>query len=143
MLKIQVFIHITRNAIANRQVLKRAFELLKDGKYCVTIEAANKRTIHQNAYYHGVIVPLVMEGLQNVGYSEIRTAEDAHETLKFLFLKKCIPNENTGEAIEFIGSTAKLTTTEFNLFIDQIIMWAAEFLGIQIPLPNEQMQLNY
>lgn len=137
----EYFIHIKESKVSNRQVLQKAFTGLNDGCYLVKVDKANKRSLNQNAYYHGVVVPLVMEGLKDIGYNEIKTLSDAHECLKYLFLKKQIPNESTGEVIEILGSTAKLTTTEFNLFIDQVIRWAAEYLNVQILLPNEQMQL--
>jgi len=137
----EYFIYIKDDKITNPQVIRKAFTDLSDGRYIIKIDKANKRSLPQNAYYHGVIIPLVLEGLKDIGYNEIRSHEDAHEVLKYLFLKKQIPNENTGEVVEILGSTAKLTTTEFNLFIDQVIQWAAEYLNVQIPLPNEQLQL--
>lgn len=140
-MKTQIFIHITHNQITNKQVIRKAFEELKDGRYLVSIENGNNRTSPQNRYYWGCCLPLVKEGLQGIGYREVKTNEDAHEVLKYLFLKKLIPNEETGEAIEILGSTAKLTTVEFNEYIDQIVQWGAEYLNIQIPLPNEQLQL--
>lgn len=142
-MKKQVFIHITNNVITNRQIIKKAIQELKDGRYSFTIESANKRSLPQNAYYHSVIVPMVKEGLREAGWNEIITDGDAHEYLKATFLKKGLVNEKTGEVIESIGSTATLTTIEFIGLIDAVIQWAAEFLNIQIPYPNEQMQLNY
>lgn len=139
----EYFIHIKEGKVLNRQVLKKAFEDLEDSRYLVKIDKANKRSLPQNAYYWSVIIPLVKAGLKDIGYNEIKTESDAHEVLKYLFLKKQIPNENTGEVVEILGSTTKLTTTEFNLFIEQIIIWAAEYLNIQIPLPNEQLQMKY
>lgn len=95
----EFFIHIKDEKISNPQVIRKAFKELQDGRYLVKIDKANKRSLPQNAYYHGVIVPLVKNGLKDIGYNEVRTNEDAHECLKYLFLKKQIPNENTGEVI--------------------------------------------
>lgn len=139
----EFFVHIKNEKISNPQVIRKAFQELQDGRYLVKIDKANKRSLPQNAYYHGVIVPLVKNGLKDIGYNEVRTNEDAHECLKYLFLKKQIPNENTGEVIEILGSTAKLTTTEFNLFIEQVAQWCSEYLGFVLPMPNEQMQISY
>lgn len=139
-MKSQVFIHINDGDITNKSVIRKAFAGLKNGRYQITIESKNNRSIQQNRYYHGVVVPIVKDGLRDVGFSEIRTSEDAHEVLKYLFLKKRIVNEETGEVIEKLGSTAKLSTIEFNEYVDEIIRWSAEYLGIQIPLPNEQME---
>ena len=140
-MKNQVFVHITHNEITNKKAIAKAFKELQDGKYLVTIESNKHRSSEQNKYYWGCCLPLVRDGLKEAGYREVKTNEDAHEVLKYLFLKKRIPNEETGEVIEMLGSTAGLTTVEFNAFIEEVIQWAAEFLGIQIPLPNKQMQL--
>lgn len=142
-MKTQIFVHITHNQITNKQVIRRAFEELQDGRYLVSIENGKNRTSPQNRYYWGCILPIVKDGLREAGYREVKTNEDAHEVLKYLFLKKRIPNEETGEVIELLGTTTKLSTVEFNEYIDQIIQWAAEYLNIQIPLPNEQLQMNY
>jgi hypothetical protein len=141
-MKYQIFIHITHNQITNKQVIRKAFEELKDGRYLVSIESGKNRTNPQNRYYWGCCLTLVKEGLQDIGYREVRTNEDAHEVLKYLFLKKLIPNEETGEVIEILGTTTKLSTTEFNEYIERIIQWASEYLNIQIPLPNEQLEMN-
>jgi len=70
----------------------------------------------------------------------VKDNNDAHEVLKHLFLKKKIVNKETGELItEIAGSTAKLTTVEFNFFIEEIIKFGAEFLKIAIPYPNESI----
>lgn len=137
----EFFIHIDAGQVTNKQVLENILRKLTSGRYLVKIKKHNKRTLNQNAYYHGIVVPLVKDGLIDIGYNEIKTNEDAHEVIKYLFLKKTIPNEHTGEAIELLGSTKELSTTEFILFIQEIQQWAAEFLNIQIPDPNEQLQV--
>ena len=53
-------------------------------------------------------------------------------------LKKQIGKPGEQKIIEITGSTADLSTVEFNELIDRVIQWAAEFLSIQISLPNEQ-----
>ncbi|MBS1915702.1 MAG: hypothetical protein JST87_05455 [Bacteroidetes bacterium] len=95
--------------------------------------------MQQNKYYWGCLLPMVQEGLNHAGYNEVKTPEDAHEVLKHLFLKKKIVNQNTDETIEIAGSTQKLTTVQFNEFVDEVIRWAAAYLSIAIPLPNESL----
>jgi hypothetical protein len=135
-------LHIKNGQIINKAAIKELFASLLDGVYVLKCDAFKKRSNQQNRYYHGCCLPLVKEGLQNIGYREVRTNEDAHEVLKYLFLKKLIPNEETGEVIEILGTTTKLSTTEFNEYIERIIQWASEYLNIQIPLPNEQLEMN-
>lgn len=137
----ELIVHIHTGEILNKKVVKNAFANLKDGAHMVKITNKNKRSNNQNAYYHGVVLPIILQGLKEVGYNEVKTVNDAHEVLKYLFLKKQIPNVNTGEVITTLGSTARLTTIEFMEFIEQIQQWAAEYLNVQILAPNEQLQI--
>lgn len=85
---------------------------------------AKKRTDPQNRYYWGVVVPMLSE---HFGY----TKEEMHEALKWQFLKKPEANPPT------VGSTRKLSTEEFNNYIESIQVWAASEYSIVIPDPNE------
>jgi hypothetical protein len=47
------------------------------------------------------------------------------------------------EPYDKIGSTTTLTKSEFIDFIDSLITWAKDFLGITLPNPEEQQTINY
>ena len=113
---------------------------LDDGRYFVTIKKKNNRSLPQNAYYHGCIVPEIKRGMYEIGYDEISTNQ-VHELLKAKFLQKEIINKHDGEVILVPGSTATLTTIEFNEFIEKCQKFAAEYLGIVIADPNTQVSL--
>ena len=113
---------------------------LPDGRYFVKIEKKNKRSLPQNAYYHSCIVQEIKRGMYEIGYDEISTNE-VHEFLKAKFLQKETINKKTGEVIYVPGSTAKLTTIEFNEFIEKCQKFAAEYLGIVIADPNTQVSI--
>jgi len=130
---------IFNGQIVEKEAIRELFTL-PDGKYLIDKpKSIKKRSLLQNAYYWSVIVPMVKDGLRETGYNEVKTNEDAHTIIKHLFLKKKIKSEKTGDEIEIEGSTAKLKTYEFNSFIDEVIMWAASYLSITIPLPGDQM----
>ena len=93
------------------------------------------RSLKQNDYYHGVVIPMVRSGLYDVGY-ELRPT-GVHEFLKYLFLDDEIIDEITWTYTTKEGSTKELTTKEFSEFISKIQQWAAEYLNIYIPDPNE------
>lgn len=113
---------------------------LKDGTYTLTIEKwFSQRTSPQNRYFHGIVVPLVFDGLVQAGFNEVKDTEDAKIVLKGLFLKKKISNGI--ETFEMIQDTHKLTTEEMAEFIDEVIMWAAVYLSITIPAPNQQLTI--
>lgn len=101
---------------------------LKGERVQVSIERRKKRrSIAENNYYWGVVIPILCEWS---GYSE----DEMHDSLKEKFLYTF--DERTGLAR--IGSTANLTTTEFEKLMTHIRMWASE-QGVFIPLPNEQI----
>lgn len=113
---------------------------ISDGRYCVKIEKKNRRSLPQNAYYHSVIVPEIKRGMYEIGYDEISTTE-VHEFIKARFLQKEVINKKTGEVLLVPGSTAKLTTIEFNEFIEKCQRFASEFLSVVIPDPNQQVSI--
>lgn len=113
---------------------------IADGRYYVKIEKKNKRSLPQNAYYHGIIVPEIKRGMFEIGYDEISTNE-VHEFLKAKFLQKETINKKTGEVIYVPGSTAKLTIIEFNEFLEKCQRFAAEYLSIVINDPNTQVSI--
>lgn len=139
----EFMLHIDQHQITNVKVVRKAFDELEDGHYLVRIEPKKKRSLNQNAYFHGIMVPMVLQGLREAGYNEVKTQEDAKDIIKTLFLKKIIKNDLTGEEIPVVRHTSELTTVEFNLMMEECGQWASEYLGIFIPPPNYQaiMQL--
>lgn len=136
----EFFVYVQGSKIINTALVRQQFTL-KDGRYKVTILKANKRTLPSNNYYWGCIVPLVKHGLIDAGFDEINSDDDAHAILKHLFLQKKYTNPTTGELIEVTGSTADLSTIEFNEYIEKIYKWAATYLSIVIPPPNTQVEM--
>lgn len=95
------------------------------------------RTLKQNEYYHGVVIPLVRSALYDIGYNVSKL--ETHETLKSRFLQKEILCESSWTYRTEEGSTKELTTKEFQTFISEIQQWAAEYLNTRIPDPNETL----
>ncbi|MCQ2348933.1 MAG: hypothetical protein MJZ98_00465 [Paludibacteraceae bacterium] len=107
---------------------------IKDAK--VVIEAKklyDKRSLNQNSYLWGVVYPLVLEGLLDVGYDAFTSVSDVHEYCKTMFLSREVVNHQTGEVIRFPVSTTEMDTKEFGTYIDSIRLWAAEYLSVVIP----------
>lgn len=98
-------------------------------------EQKRKRSLNQNNYYWGVVVPAVTGMFREHGnyYDD----NDVHEFLKLrvgkLAQNMLMPD---GEVVKSLGSTAKLTTQEFEVYMERIRAWAAEY-GLAVPLPNE------
>jgi len=86
-----------------------------------------QRSINQNAYYW-LILKLIGE---NLGYF----AEEMHSVFAIMFLKKII---TLGiHSIESYRSTTKLSTVEFEEYLQNIRIFCSSELEIFIPLPNE------
>jgi hypothetical protein len=106
----------------------------------ISIEKKKKRRgLAQNNYYWCVIVPMVQSGLQDAGYKVSK--ESTHEFLKATFNKQELVNEQTGEILQTVGSTAQMTTVQMMEYFMEISQWAVEFLSINIPEPGEQIKL--
>lgn len=124
--------------IRNRKGFEEDIQRMKFKEVVITLEKKKKqRSNEQNRYYHGCIVPIVRHALIDLGHDV--GLSDTHEFLKANFLKKEIINETTGEIYILPMSTAELTTTGFMEFILKIQQWATEYLNINIPDPNQQI----
>ena len=128
--------------IYNRKTFIDELKLFAGKKVTIEIKKKMKtRSTFQNSYYWGVVIPLVKNGLFEVGYPV--NLEQTHELLKSKFRIIEIPNVNTGEIINSIGSTADMTTSEMMDYFAEIKQWAAEFLNVYIPDPNEQIEIKF
>jgi hypothetical protein len=136
---------------------------LEGKRVIVTIEKMkSSRSIQQNRLYWVYVDILAKE----IGESK----EEMHEIIKYIFLsqKRYISVVNgksvilaledgiyvdakTGEIYDIekvepydkIGTTTTLTKSEFIEFIENLIIWAKEFLNVTLPRPEEQTQITY
>lgn len=137
----ELVLNISNRKIINLQEFKSLVNSLKDGKHLVTFKDMRKRSLPQNAYYWAVVVPMVKRGLYEAGYDEVQSNDDAHEVIKQVHLRKRIVSKQTGDTIDISGSTAKLTMPQFNDFLESVCQWSAEFLGVVIPSPNQELAM--
>lgn len=106
----------------------------------LTIERAyNKRSLNQNDFFHMVIDDYVCPALIDVGWNEARDRKWAKEFVKEKVLMREVVNEKTGEVVSMPRATSGLTTVEFMELIHDLQQWAAEYLSIIIPDPNQQI----
>tara|TARA_R110001599_G_scaffold65263_2_gene183919 strand:+ start:619 stop:1002 length:384 start_codon:yes stop_codon:yes gene_type:complete len=92
----------------------------------------NNRSNMQNSYYWKCIVQTLSEEL---GYFP----NEIHDILRAKFLNEWEMLEINDKKIGInkIGSTATLDTKAFEIYADQIRIWAITELGIRLMLPNE------
>ena len=116
-----------------REAMKRWLMTLKGKAVDITIRRHKKiRTLDQNAYYMGVVVPILAE------YFGHDNPDDMHEDLKREF--NPVPSKiNPAEKIG--GTTTKLSTREFmaddDSYVERICRWAAQEYKIYIPPPKK------
>ena len=121
--------------IKNSQDKQTLFNYLKelDSDYIVKVKKQrNNRSNMQNNYYWACIVqPLAAE----LGYFP----DEMHDILKVKFSSEwqsVIINDKT-IGLQVINSSATMDTKAFEIYADQIRIWALTELGIRLMLPNE------
>ncbi len=92
----------------------------------------NNRSNMQNNYYWACIVQPLSEEL---GYFP----DEMHDTLKIKFSSEWQSIEINEKQIglQTVNSTARMNSKEFEVYADQIRIWALTELGIRLMLPNE------
>lgn len=140
----EIFVRIDENKkIVNKSTVSKAFAELKQGRYRVRIEKANQRSNSQNAFYWLLLTDFIQPGLYDIGYREIKTKDDAHLFCANEFLKKPVINELTGEVKYHVRSTTELTTIEWEEYRECLNQFSADYLGIALPDPNQQLTITY
>lgn len=117
--------------------LRNYLDELTEGKYKIVISKADKRTLAQNDWIHAVL-PAIKDGLRNMGYNDIRTESDAKDFIKSLFFKKEISNGI--ETVEIIQGTSETSKLDFASKAEDIIIWAQQYLGIDVAPPGKQFE---
>jgi len=92
------------------------------------------RTLPENRYYWGVVLKLISEHTGN-------STDALHRFFKEEFLYEDIHIKTKDEVVlksKIPQSSATITTLKFEEYLENIRQWASEFLGVVIPLPNEE-----
>jgi len=129
----------------NRNLVLNAIKSFNDKDVVITFTKPKKnRSNNQNRYYWGLVLPLIQNGLLDAT-GELRSYDNIHyKILLPLFAPTNeIINKETGECIVERLTSSDLTTTQFCEYILEIQKWSAEFLGIDIPSPNEENLINF
>lgn len=139
-MKVSAIIQIRDGKLVNKNAVRDLFKALQDGRHLLEISKKNKRTLSQNDYYWLIMTEYIQPALYDLGWRDIKSKDDAHDFCRALFLKVKVVNEVTGDERTRIKSTTELSTVEFNEYLEEIWQWSAEFLGINVPEPNQQLQ---
>tara|TARA_Y100001937_G_C6861330_1_gene216464 strand:- start:127 stop:510 length:384 start_codon:yes stop_codon:yes gene_type:complete len=116
----------------DKQTLYNYLKELNNGYIVKVSKQRNNRSNMQNNYYWACIVqPLANE----LGYFP----DEMHDTLKVKFasLWESIEVNDKQIGLQKVKSTAKMNSKEFEIYADQIRIWALTELNIKLMLPNE------
>ena len=121
--------------IKSNQDKHSLFNYLKElgSDYIVKVKKQrNNRSNMQNNYYWACIVQPLAEEL---GYFP----DEMHDTLKIKFSSEwqSIEINERQIGLQTVNSTARMNTKDFEVYADQIRIWALTELGIRLMLPNE------
>lgn len=121
------------NFFKDKDYIDRAKKLEGETIYVELKKQSKCRSTVQNNYWHGIVCKILSDEL---GY----TVEEIHEYLKLRFLSE----KKFDDKISFlkIGSTASLSTVDFERLINKVRMWSSSELGCYIPKPNEKDLIN-
>jgi hypothetical protein len=132
------------NLKRNREQVKQAIAEFEGKNIVITIEKLKKsRSNNQNAYYWGVVIPIVQSGLKDAT-GEFRSADSIHYGILLPLFSPTneIVNIDTGQVLSEKISSSEMTTVQFMEYVLEVQKWSAEFLGVDIPNPNEEILLN-
>ncbi len=121
--------------IKNNQDKQMLFNHLKEleNDYIVDVKKQrNNRSNMQNNYYWACIVqPLASE----LGYFP----DEMHDCLKVKFASEwqSIEINERQVGLQIVNSSARMNTKDFEIYAEQIRIWALTELGIRLMLPNE------
>lgn len=114
--------------------VQKALGFLRGKRIDITIaERKRKRSNSQNAFYWGPFLDVLTAAIRDEGNDY--TKDEIHEYLKARFLPKRFLVLK-GKPEQTSGSTSRLTTLEFETYLERVRAWAAE-MGWVLPLPNE------
>ena len=124
--------------LTNHDIFKAELERLEGKDIEVTVKKAfKKRSLSQNNYYWGVVIPMIQQGLKEY-WGEVVNTDDTHNMLKVHF-SSTIKVSSKGSVVRIPTGTSDLSTEEFNQYFEKCIEFGLEMFGIRIPLPNENL----
>lgn len=100
-----------------------------------------QRSSQQNKYLH-VLFTIFKDELNELG-NEF-TMQQVKDLCKRKFLFYDLVDKSTGEVLgQDVKQTSALNKMEFADFTENVIRWAADFFHITLPVPGENIELDF
>ena len=98
----------------------------------VTIQTRRRpRSRAENNYYFGVVLTMI-------GLETGHTPEEVHDSAPVVSLRRVLDSRLGW----IVRSTTTFSTVEMEDYLTEVRAWAASFLGLIIPLPNESIEVS-
>lgn len=127
------------------KLMKEDLKLFKDGqRVYLTLETYyRKRTLEQNNLFHLYCSQIAEDTGQDL--------EAVKSTVKLLYARKPLLDKDgqeqfnvaTGELLEYVQDTSSMNTVEMADLTEKTRMFAMEFFGIYLELPEQQVELRF
>ena len=134
---------LNRRFASNTNIIQDILDAYEGHTIDITFKKRfNKRSLKQNNYYWGVIVPIVQGAIKD-SWGEIWGINKTHEYLKENFNFKERVNQDTGEVTRIPRSTTENSTLEQIEYQDKIRGFCMDFFYIDIPPPEKEIELQF
>ncbi len=127
------------------KLMKEDLKLFNDGQrvYFIIETYYRKRTGAQNSLFHVYCQEIADETGQDL--------EAVKSTVKMLYARKPVLDKDgqemfnieTGEMLEYVQDTSAMNTVEMATLTEKTRMFAIEYFGIILELPDEQINLKF
>jgi hypothetical protein len=126
----------------NRNTVLEAIKSFNGSDVVLTIDKVKKkRSNNQNAFYWGVLIPLMQKGAKDT-WGESWSIDKAHKHLSKIFVFHESVNQKTSEITQTPKSTTELTTTDWEVYVTEIRIYLLENFDIDAPEPNQELTLQ-
>lgn len=126
----------------NESVYINDLNSLPIGKYKHTVEKQHRKASHEQfKYLYGLIYPLSMIALNNVGY-EFVNIDQVDLFWKAMFANKDVLNRETGEVYKIPLSKSEFMTIDEMTYCDAIRNYCSEYLMTSIADPDPNWKLH-
>lgn len=128
--------------IEHRQYFDMLLSEFGEGEVSIVVsQAKSTRSVRMNRYYFGVVIAsLVKHFNEEMTFGDKVSAETVHEIFKNKLLNRGQVTMEDGKIIEIAASTSSLSNNEFIAYWENVIAWAAQYLGLIIPYPSEDFK---
>lgn len=107
------------------------------------IRPKQRRSLAQNAFYWGIVLPDVLSGLRELAVTAgeecpFPDVDSIHEAFKYMYLGvEVVSVPGTDVKMERPSTTTVLTTAQFSSYVEHIIRWAGD-RGIPVRVAGEE-----